>query len=919
MKTLRALLALATLTVAATLHAQGTGTINGRVVDLATGLTLAGVRVSVEPGALETYSADGGRFSLGAVPAGTVTVRASYLGYDDLAREVAVTAGATATVELAFNDDTIRLPEFVIEGTLVGTARALNQQRAAATLTNIVASDEIGRFPDQNAAESLQRLPGVALYRDQGEGRFIVLRGLNYTFNNVTVNGAQLASPELGDRAVALDVLPADSLAALRVSKVLTPDMDGEGLGGSVDIQTKSPFENTGRSLNVTAGSIYSRLTEEFTPKFNATYSDIFSEGRLGLLVGVTYQERDFGSHNFEEDGWEERDSPGGDTFFAPANLGFRDYEIVRTRYGANASLEFKPAATALYFIRASYTRFTDEEYRHQTYIPFERGSVAALTATSGTITGISRVRRDIRIREKDQDVFAVTAGGEVDLGPWSLDGQVEFSQGNEERPDELTVRFRRNSGDVGLSYAFDGPYSLAITQTAGASLSGTGFFTNLDRFELANATGEETNLGARVNARHDFAGATPWYIQFGAAARTKEKTSEEDVSRFSVPSSFTFANLSQDAGDYPFLSVPRLNPDAITAAFHGNRSAFGESVQVLDSAIADWTSNEDVLAAYAMGGATFGSFELLAGLRAEHTAFDTAGFEIEDESTVRPTSSDRSYTNWLPGVHGRYNLGENTVVRASYSRSILRPAFGETALFREIINDDEEIVQGNPDLKELESDNLDVSVEHYLPDLGVFSVAAFHKDVSNFSYEFETGSTDPRFPTYTTITFANGSEGTITGLELAYQQQFRSLPAPFDGLGFLANYTFLDAEAKYPTRPGEVLPFIGQSEYVGNVALTYEKHGLFVRLALNFRGERLREDEPIGGDVTEDRYVDDFAQLDLSTSYRFDDNWEIFAEVTNLTNEPFRVFFKTPGGPERLAQFEEYDWSANFGVRWKL
>jgi outer membrane receptor protein involved in Fe transport len=157
--------------------------------------------------------------------------------------------------------------------------------------------------------------------------------------------------------------------------------------------------------------------------------------------------------------------------------------------------------------------------------------------------------------------------------------------------------------------------------------------------------------------------------------------------------------------------------------------------------------------------------------------------------------------------------------------------------------------------------------------------------------------------------------------VELAYTQQFRSLPSPFDGLGVMANVTFLDSEATYPTRPGENVPFIGQSDRVGNLGLTYEKSGLFVRLALNFRTERLREDEPLGGEAYQDLYVDDFKQLDLTVRYKLTRNWEIYSEFLNLTDEPFHVFLKSPGTTQgnRLGQVEEYGWSANFGVRWKL
>jgi TonB-dependent receptor len=204
-------------------------------------------------------------------------------------------------------------------------------------------------------------------------------------------------------------------------------------------------------------------------------------------------------------------------------------------------------------------------------------------------------------------------------------------------------------------------------------------------------------------------------------------------------------------------------------------------------------------------------------------------------------------------------------------------------------------------------------------------SAGFFHKEIKNFTYSVETGVNDPvtGFPQ---LGFLNGNKGTITGLELAYQQSFKKLPSPFDGLSLAANYTLTDSSAEYPTRPGEDLAFIGQSADNGNVALTYEKSGLFLRIAGNFRSPRLREDEPLGSRTASepaayarqrDRWVDDFFQLDVNGSYKLTAQWELFGEILNITDAPFRVYYGRNG--TRLVQYEEYGVSANFGIRWNL
>lgn len=917
----------AALLFAAVLPAQTTaqGTVAGRVTDATTTLALGGARVAVAGTRLETYTLSTGEYSLANLPAGTHTLEFDYIGYPPVKRFVQVTSDGPAVVDVLLGrEDLIVLDRFVITGSLVGTARAINQQRSAASFTSIVAADEIGRFPDENAAESLQRLPGVSLYRDQGEGRFIDLRGLNYIYTNVTLNGTKVASPEVGGRFIALDVVPSDSLAALEVTKVPTPDMDGEGLGGSVNIKTKSAFDASGLDAHFNAQAIYSALTDQFGSKFNGSVSNLFADDKAGLLVAATWQERKFGSYNIEiDDGWTAEDEDGNALpHFFLQDLAFRDYEITRTRYGASAALEFRPDASTKLGVKGTYNRFTDTENRHVSYLPFGRGTITALDATSATISGVSRTRRDLRSREKDQELYALLVEGEKKLGGWTLDARGALSRGHELKPSEIVARFRHNTGNTDYRYDFSDPYSVVVTKTGGpGDPNDPAFYDRLDRVSEQREEGEETDASLALNARHDFDGEHPAFLKFGGAYRAKDKESNADYYEYSAgPASFTFASLAMPQGDYPYFRAPRIDASAFRAAFLGNRNAFAGGLVNEDSFLDDWTADEDVLAGYAMGGMTFGRTQVNGGVRLERTEFSTRGNELIDGGAPRSIAASRDYTNVLPGVFLRHDVNQRLVLRASYSTSIMRPEFGEIAIFRNVNTDDEEVSQGNPELRELVSRNWDASLEYYLPSLGQFSAAVFHKDVEHFSYEFTIPGGDVVHPDFDLITFANGSDGRIQGLELAWQQQLRFLPAPFDGLGLLVNTTLADSSASYPTRPGETLPFIGQSDRTGNLALTYEKHRLFVRLAMNYRSEHLREDEPIGGAPEEDRWIDGYWRLDLSTAYRFSERWEVFAEFTNLTNEPFRVFQKGGGSPDkRLVQFEEYDWTANVGLRWNL
>ncbi len=910
------------IATAASLLAQSLGTISGRVTDANTGLALEGVRVRVAGTSTVAFTGGDGRYTLPNVDTGAQTLRFSYVGYEDMEQPVSVDSSGITRLDAAF--EVLEMDAMVIQGAVVGTARAINAQRAADTLTNIVAADEIGSFPDQNAAEALQRIPGLALYRDQGEGRYIVVRGINYALNNVQLNGMKLASPEEGDRGIALDVIPADALDSVEITKVPTPDMDGEGVGGTVNIKTKSPFDHDGLHASFKSQGIYSALSGKTGYKFNGKVSTVTADGTIGLLVAPTWQVRKFGSYNYEHDGWSEETSPGDNNdYYLLEAVNFRDYVIERERYGVSAAVEGRPTDTVEWYVRGNYNRFKDTEQRYRTVIDFTEGDLVSLDATSARFEDVRRFRRDLRDRVKDQDLKALSAGVEFNNGPWAVDVAVGYSKGHEESPDETQYRFRRNARDGIFTYNFSDAYDIQFAQLGGAAITDPNSYA-LQRVEFTSDAGDETEYDAVVNARYDFSAANPTFLKFGGAFRAKEKTQEVEVTEYSDgPDSFSFANLAGEVGDYPYgFAVPRIDRLAAAAAFFPNLSSFEAERQFEDSELDDWVSNEDVLAGYVMGSTTVGQTTFTAGVRVERTKFDSTGKQVDlaNEVVLGDESFSRSYTNWLPGVYLRHEINESLVLRASFSNSLSRPSFGDSAARVAINHDDEEVFLGNPALEALESTNWDASIEYYLPSLGLVSASVFYKDIKNFSYEYAVDGGYASLPTYELTTFANGSSGEIMGLELAYQQQLRMLPAPFDGLGLMANVTLADSEANYPTRPGEKLDFIGNADTVGNLALTYEKSGFFARLALNYRSERLREDEAFGGDEWEDVWVDAATQLDLTMRYRVNDQWEVFGEWANITNEPFKVFFKTPnGGVDRLGQFEEYDYTVNFGLRWSM
>lgn len=925
------LLLIAAAATGAALHAQATGTLTGRVTDVTTQLALAGSRVSITGTNLETFTNQAGYYTLNLVPVGPQNVEFGYVGYSDLRLAAEVTPGRATILDATFgSSDIVKLDKMVITGNAVGEARSINQQRASETLTSIVSADAIGRFPDQNAAESMQRIPGVALYRDQGEGRFIVVRGIRPDLNGAQLNGVSVASPDRGARTMPLDVLPTDALGSVEVTKVSTPDMETGGLGGNVNLKTRSPFDAQGRTLQLSAQGQYNDLRERYSGKYNGTYSDVFNGGTIGVIFSPTWQDRRFGSDNFEvSNPWVLRPVPGsttGQQAFFNQDINYREYEIRRVRYGANGAIEFKPDASTLFYARATYSHFVDGEYRYVTTIPFSEGTVTALSDNSATVTGVRRENKQLRVREKAQDLYAYSVGGEKTINDWRLDAHAAYSDGEDKRKEESVV-FRKSARGTDWSYSFaDGTYAPVVSQVNGPTINDPTVFNEFNQLRSQPGIAHETETNVGGNARRDFRfdGIGSGYVKFGAQVRDKEKFQDRERTNWAAPASFTFASLAeaQTSDQYGYLTGPRFNAAAFTQIFTNNKSAYTGTRDLTNSLQDDWTSKEKIYAAYGMGAVTLGNTTFTTGLRWERTDFEADGNQLQTTAgviTATPGSASRSYDNYLPGIYLRTTLNKHTVLRASVSSSLARPAFSDNKFGRAVNDDTLTVVESNPGLKALTSQNYDVSLEHYFASLGMFSVSGFMKDIKDFTYQATLPTPDPATG-YTRTGFVNGPRGHISGLELAWQQQFRFLPAPFDGLGLFVNYTRTTSNATYfrsATSTFENAPFIGQSNYIGNVALSYEKRGLFVRVALNFRSPRLREDEPIGASAAEDRYVDFFRQLDVTGSYKINRNWEVFGEVLNLTNEPFRVSFGEKR--TRFLQFEEYGWSANFGVRWKL
>ena len=273
---------LALFLYAGSLFAQKTNSVSGKVIDALRSEALIGATIQIEGTSLGTATDANGLFNITGIVAEEVLIKVAFIGYEpySLRHNFAKTPAPVFRIKL--QPSTLSLAEVQIEGKAAGQIRAMIDQKKAENIKNIVSAEQIATFPDMNAAEVMQRIPGITLQRDQGEGRFVQLRGTPPELTNFNINGEQVPSPQGGVRYVGMDIIPADQIQFIEVSKVMTPDMDADGIGGSVNIKTKEAADDI-PDVRFTLASGYNNLRQTPNYQFQFTYGQRF--GKFGFRL----------------------------------------------------------------------------------------------------------------------------------------------------------------------------------------------------------------------------------------------------------------------------------------------------------------------------------------------------------------------------------------------------------------------------------------------------------------------------------------------------------------------------------------------------------------------------------------------------------------------------------------------------------
>ena len=896
------------------------GVLKGKVID-SQNLSLPGANVILQGTSIGSVTNQNGEFTILNLEAGSYEVVVTYLGYASLTQNATITAGETTLINFKLSETAIEGAEFIVFGDrLKGQAKALNQQKNNANITNIVSSDQIGRFPDANIGDALKRVPGITMQNDQGEARNIIIRGMAPQLNSVTLNGERIPSAEGDNRNVQMDLIPSDMIQTIEVNKAVLPNMDADAIGGSVNLVTRQA--PNGLRVSGTAASGVNLLSDKPIWTGGLVIGDRFANDRLGVIFSGSYNNHNFGSDNVEAV-WYESDN--GVTL---EEFDIRKYEVQRVRRSVSLALDYKINDNHTLLLSGMYNHRDDWENRFRMRVgrlddSFDDGE---FTQTApGVYQTFGRVEFQTKggldndrikaARLEDQRVYNVTLGGDHLFNKLKMDWNVTYAKASEERPNERYISYRSSGQDVTLDIS-DPRKPLSILTNRADNLA-IGFNGITEQYGYTF----DQDLNAKLDFKLPY--SDKGILQFGARYRGKDKERANNFFEYEPVDEDAFGATigdvpNRDYSDPNFLAGSQYAVGTfVTPEFLGNLdlkngAEFEESDLLEEYAPANFVANESIVGGYIMADHQFSSkFSAIAGLRLESTSIEYTGniYDIDNE-IVTPTSGDQSYTNFMPGLHLKYDINPNSIIRFAWTNTIARPNYYDLVPYALFSPEDAELERGNPNLKAATAMNFDLMAERYYDNVGLISFGGFYKDIDDFVYTITTqGFSDPLFGSDLQYSRPeNGGTASVYGFEAAIQRQV------FKNFGIYLNYTFTKSSTTgIEGRDEDDLQLPGTAENMFNASLSYENKRLVVRVSLNYSSDYLDE---LGGENFEDRFYDKQTFLDVNASYAITPKWRVFFEGNNLTNQPLRYY---QGIQSRTMQAEYYNARLNFGLKFDL
>ena len=905
--------------------------LTGKITD-SNGLSLPGATIMLDSLDKGTVSDNSGDFLLTKLPNGPVKITVSYLGYQTQIIDAELSEEKTNEIMINLEEGYVMGSEVVILGDrLRGQAKALNQQKNNMNITNVVAADQVGRFPDANVGDAMKRIPGITMQGDQGEARNIIVRGIAPQLNSVTLNGERIPSAEGDNRNVQLDLIPADMISMIEVNKAVTPDMEGDAIGGSVNLNTIAP--TSGLRVSATAGSGLAFISNKPIGNGSLIIGNRIANDKIGFVISASGNYVDYGSHNVEGEWENEVESPltGEDIEVAPylGEMDIRKYEVARFRRSTQANLDFKLNENHTIFAKGMLNWRDDWENRYR--MRYRKIDPVFQDGTENIIGWEGQIRKQTKggidndrnknTRLEDQRVLFGSLSGEHLFGNIKMDWGATLSRASENRPNERYVRYEMGDA-IPFTTDFENTESPFIAAANASDITSDKFA--LDALEEENKTTSEEDFNVKLNIEIPVAiSGNDGNIKFGGRYRSKDKVRTNSFNEFSALTA-DYDNMSlvpnADYTDPSYLAGAQYEsgifatPEFLGALDLYNTALFENEDAPSEYLPVNYTATEQVTAAYAMWTQDLGDkLQMLAGARLEMTDIDYTGNITEEGENATPIVASNNYSNFLPGVHMKYNFTNNSNLRLAWTNTLARPNYYDLVPYRDVIPEDEEVFQGNANLVPTESMNLDLMAENYFESVGLVSAGMFYKQIDNFIYTQQLTDTETGFDLFQPT---NGGTASLSGFEVAIQRQLDFLPGSLKGLGIYANYTYIRSTAtgvRNEDGDEREVNLPGTAPHMVNASLSYENEKFIARASLNYAHEYIDE---LGGNEFTDRYYDRQLFLDFNASYAFTPNFRFYVELNNITNQPLRYF---QGERLRTMQVEYYNMRLQAGFKYDL
>jgi TonB-dependent receptor len=958
------MLCLLLLSPSGVLAQTGRGTLAGRVTDT-TGAVLQGARAELQPLGIAAVSNGQGEFSFLNVSAGSYTLNVSYIGFSVFTQSVVVKAGEAARVDAVMKVESKAEQVTVTTDRQFGEAEAINRERVADNILQVLPVEIITSLPNTNIADALGRLPSVTLERDEGEGKYVQIRGLEPRLANVTINGINVPSPEGGVRQIKLDVVPANLVDSVEINKTLSANQDGEGIGGSVNLVTKTAqnkptfYVNGYGGYNPIQGG---RNSYDIDGVIGKRFG---GDKKFGLLFGASYDWNGRGIDDVEPSLNVVQCDPGPTGCVNPgpnaknvatyAGQDLRFYSYYRSRYGFTGSADYKlnDPLSGLYarFIYSHFNNFGDR----WVYSPGVNSYINPfLSGADGSASFNASIRRPVEV------IGSWDMGGKHVFTKWILAYDFSIARSAAEDHGYASANFSNNN-----SYQYNiniqDPLVPKIIPTGGYSqlYDPTAYF--LSDGDVSKTYSPQVNLATGFSAQRNYTVKNHFStFDFGFKFRNAHKFQDTIDNYYLVDTSnvapITMTNFlgsthhsdfydNQYAGfgpttDYAKIrtfinSSPLVTPDTIST----EQNTIPNNYDLI----------EKVTAGYLMNTIQFGRTRVQTGVRFEGTNESILGnLALFDQNTgeltsVTPQHTNSSYIDILPSVQVRFDLGHDTDLRVSYGRGIARPNFSDLPPFINTLNFTTQVPEvdaGNPNLKPTRANNYDILAEKYLKPLGLLQGGFFYKTLSNPIYSNRLNITqefinkNPQFANFLgdfLVQPNNGAGAQVWGFEMSYIQQFSFLPGWLGGFGFSGNYGYTHSSTDGVFGRTDHPALQRQAPNTWNISPTYDRGRLSVRLGISYNDANIFQynysnfdpttgqtsDVPLGihgpnGDV----YLYAHTQVDAQGSFRMYKNLQLVVSGLNLTNEVFGFY---QGSQIYPIQREFYRPTYAFGLRYTL